>query len=57
MTSPVGKDRIIEVEIQGHRVKVITPVEYNAEMNEEVWLRINSDRMHVFNKKDSLTVF
>ena len=52
----VGKDRIIEVDIQGHHLKVITAVEHNVEMDQEVWLRINSNRMHVFNKKDSLAV-
>ena len=53
VTTPVGKDMVIEVEIEKHRVKIITPVDYNVDMGQEVWLRFNIDRIHLFSKGDS----
>ena len=46
VTSPVGKDKIIEIE--GHRMNVITSVDYDIEMGETAWIQFNKKKMHGF---------
>lgn len=53
VTSPVGKDMIIEVEIGNHRIKIITPVDFDVDMGQDVFLRFNYDKIHYFDKDNS----
>jgi multiple sugar transport system ATP-binding protein len=53
VTSPVGKDMIIEVEIENHRLKIITPVDFDVDMGQDVFLRFNTDKIHYFDKDSS----
>jgi len=48
VTSPVGKDKVIEIEIEGHRVNVITSVDYDIEMGETAWIQFNKKKLHGF---------
>ena len=57
VTSPVGKDMVIEVDVEGHHIKVITPSTYNVDMGQEVWLRCNNEKIHIFNNNDSMAYF
>lgn len=49
MTSPVGKDKVIEIVVGEHHLKAITPVDYDIEMGETAWIQFNNKRMHGFN--------
>ena len=57
VTSPVGKDMVIEVDVEGHHIKVITPANYKVDMGQEVWLRCNNEKVHVFNNSNSTAYF
>ena len=57
VTSPVGKDMVIEVEVQGHHLKVITSVDYDVEMEENILLHFNTAKMHVFDQSGSQAYF
>jgi len=57
VTSPIGKDVVIEVEVQGVHLKTITSVDFNVDMGQEVWLRFNLDKIHIFDKEDSHAYF
>ncbi len=57
VTSPMGKDKIIEMEINKHHIKVITPVDYEIEMGETAWIRMNTRRMHGFDIESTEAIF
>jgi len=57
VTSPVGKDMVIEVEVQGEHLKTITSVDFKVDMGEDVWLQFNLDKIHIFNKENSQAYF
>lgn len=57
VTSPVGKDKIIEMEVGEHRIKVITPVDYDIEMGEKAWIEVNRKRMHGFDLQSTDALF
>ena len=53
VSSPVGKDVVIEVEVKEHHVKVVTSVDYEVAMGQEVWLRFNTNKLHLFDSESS----
>ncbi|UCF92852.1 MAG: ABC transporter ATP-binding protein [Desulfobacterales bacterium] len=57
VTSPVGKDMVIEVEVEKHHLKVVTSVDYSVDMEENVWLRFNTANMHIFDESGSKAFF
>lgn len=57
VTSPMGKDKFIEIEIGNHHIKVITPVDYEIEMGETAWIQINTKRMHGFDIESTEAIF
>ena len=57
VTSPVGKDKIIEIEIEGHHLKVITSVDYDIDMGETAWIQFNRKKIHGFDIATTESLF
>ena len=57
VTSPMGKDKFIDIEMGEHHIKVITPVDYEIEMGEIAWIQMNNNRMHGFDIESSEALF
>ena len=57
VTSPMGKDKFIDIEMGEHHIKVITPVDYEIEMGETAWIKMNSKRMHGFDIESTEALF
>jgi len=49
----LGANNIVDVEIGEHILKVKTDYSFEAKIGEELWIRFNQSRIHVFDETDS----
>lgn len=57
VSSPIGKDVVIEIEIDDTHFKSIAPVEESVAMNQGVWVKFNVDKIHIFRQDTKEIVF
>ncbi len=57
VTSPIGKDVVIEVESKGHHLKIITSVNNVFEMGENVSLTFDTNKIHIFDGVSTRAIF
>jgi len=51
LTEPLGSKSILHLTVQEKVVKAIVPLTFHAEFGEKVWLHIDPEKIHVFDKK------
>jgi len=57
VTSPMGKDVVIEVESKGHHLKIITSINNVFDMGENVSLVFDTTKIHIFDGVSTRAVF
>ncbi len=57
VTEPLGEEMIIDLTVQGVKLKLRTRADLNLRMGDKVWLDINKQKMHLFNKETEEAYF
>ena len=52
VVEPLGRDKLVNVKIGTNRIKVIAPQDYNGNMGENVFVRLDMDKIHLFSSED-----
>jgi len=48
---PLGVENVITIKTDRTLIKVITPKEFSAEIDQDVWFKFNLQKLHIFDKK------
>lgn len=51
VVEPLGRDKLVNVKIGNSIVKVIASQDYNGNMGDEVFIKLDLDKMHLFHKE------
>jgi len=48
VTEPQGEDRIVDVTVDGNKVKLKTSIDFEPRMGDKIWLEVTKKKMHLF---------
>lgn len=57
VTEPLGEDMIVDVLLQGEKLKLKTKIEFEPKMGDKIWLDINKRKMHLFDRETTKAYF
>lgn len=54
---PLGDRTFVDVELGGHTIKVRAVPDFAGQEGEQVWMQIDMERIHIFDKTTGITIF
>ena len=54
VTEPLGEDQIVDVTVNGTKVKIRAPLELDVRMGDKVWLQVDKNKMHLFDRQSEV---
>ena len=54
---PLGAETIVDIRIGSTIIKAIIPPNFRANLNQRIWLRFNTGKIHIFDKENGKALF
>ena len=56
LVEPMGVENIVSLKMGENILRVITPVTFEAGIGDKVWVGLEKDRIHIFDKQTEKTI-